>query len=134
MLRLRILKVVFLQTDDKDFRRRKQAFAFINGQFNVFDHYNVIDYLYAHGLAVKTEYRGRGIATELLKARVPFMKAHDLTVTASLFTTSGSQKAATTIGFCEDFSISYEKMQKYFDDLDFSLVDTPDCKLLTLKI
>lgn len=62
------------------------------------------------------------------------MKAHDLTVTASLFTTAGSQKAAGKIGFYDDFSISYELMQKHFDDLDFSLVDTPDCKLLTFKI
>jgi GNAT superfamily N-acetyltransferase len=110
------------------------AFAFINNHFDVFDHYNVIYFLYAHGLAVKTEYRVRGIAAELLKARIPLMKAIGVNITASLFTTVGSQKPALKVGYTEDLSISYEIMQKYFKNFDFSIANSPDCKLLSLKI
>lgn len=100
----------------------------------MFDHYNVNDYLYAHGLAVRTDHRERGIAVEILKARVPLMQACNLSITTSLFTTLGSQKAALKVGFEEDFSISYEKLKQKFKDIDFSSANTPDCKLMSLKI
>lgn len=112
----------------------REAFAFINGQFDVFDHYNVNYYLYAHGLAVKPEYRGRGIAVELLKTRVPLMNVIGLTVTSSLFTTKGSQVAAFKVGYTEDFAITYEIIKKKFPTVDFSCANSPDCKLLSLKI
>lgn len=115
-------------------REIREAFNFINGLFDVFEHYNVNYYLYAHGLAVKTEYRGRGIATEVLKARVPLMSTLGLSVTSSLFTTLAAQKAAFKIGYTEDFSVSYEILQKRFKNFDFSIADTDDCKLLSFKI
>lgn len=124
----------FFQSDDKVFMRMRQSFAFINNFFDVHAHNNVIYFLYAHGLAVKTEYRGRGIATELLKVRIPFMRANGLLVTASLFTTAASQKAAFKLGFREDFSISYKVLQQQFPDFDFSSANCDDCKLLSLKI
>jgi hypothetical protein len=83
---------------------------------------------------VKTEYRGFGIATELLKARIPLMKVLDLTITASLFTTIQSQKAAEHVGFEEEFSISYGILQEKYPKFDFSSASAPDCKLLSLKI
>ena len=112
----------------------RQTFTYINKFFDVFDHYNIIYYLYAQGLAVKPNYRGLGIATELLKARVPLMKALDITVTASLFTTIQSQKAAEKIGFQEEFSISYEILQQNFPKFDFSIANAANCKMLSLKI
>ena len=112
----------------------RQTFTYINNFFDVFDHYNIIYYLYAHGLAVKPTFRGLGIATELLKARVPLMKALDITVTASIFTTINSQKAAEKIGFREEFSISYEILQQKYPKFDFSIANSADCKLLSLKI
>lgn len=40
------------------------------------------------------KYRGRGIATEMLKARRPFLEALGLKVTSTAFTGIGTQKAA----------------------------------------
>lgn len=102
--------------------------------YDVFGHYNVNYFLYAHGLAVKTENRGKGIASELLKARVSFMKANDLSVTTSIFTTSGGQKAAEKSGFFDNFVISYDILQQRFTDFNFSSADTRNCKISTLKI
>lgn len=100
----------------------------------MYGHYNVNYFLYAHGLAVKKEYRGKGIASELLNARVSFMKAHDLSVTTSVLTTSGGQKAAEKAGFSDNFVISYDMLQEMFRDLNFSAADTAHCKISTLKI
>lgn len=102
--------------------------------YDVHGHYNVNYFLYAYGLAVKTEYRGRGIASELLKARSLLMRAYDISVTTSIFTTHAGQKAAAKTGFSENFAISYETLQDKFKDLDFSGVDTPICKVLSLQI
>lgn len=75
-------------------------------QFNVFQHYKVDEYLIAYGLCVDTDFRGRGIATEMLKARVPVLKALGLKVTATAFTGIGSQKAAEKAGYEENFVIT----------------------------
>lgn len=91
-------------------------------------------FLFANGLAVKNEYRGKGIASELLKARTSFMKANDLSVTTTVFTTSGAQKAAEKSGFSDNFVISYEQLQERFKDFNFSSADTANCKISTLKI
>lgn len=115
-------------------RAIREAFLFITSLFDVFEHYNVNYYLYAHGLAVKTEYRDRGIATELLKSRAPLMRSLGLSVTSSLFTTLGAQKAALKVGYTEDFSITYEVLQRKLTNFDFSCADAVDCKLLSFKI
>lgn len=60
----------------------------------VFEKFNVDQYLSGYGLVVRREFRFRGIATEMIKARVPFMKNLGLKVTATAFTALGSQKAA----------------------------------------
>lgn len=75
-------------------------------QFNVFDHYNVTEYLQAYGLCVDTVYRGRGIATEMLKARGMVLRALGLNVTTAAYSGAGSQAAAFTAGFEENFIIS----------------------------
>lgn len=107
---------------------------FINSYFDTFDHYNVIDFLYAHGLAVRTEYRGKGIAAELLKARIPFMKVHNLSVSSSLFTTAASQKAAIKAGFYEDMAMPLDVLKRKFKDFTFPSDAPENCTLLTLKV
>jgi ribosomal protein S18 acetylase RimI-like enzyme len=71
-------------------------------QFNVFEHYKVDEYLYGYGLAVDPKYRGRGIATEMLKARIPLLKSLGLTLTSTGFNGAASQKAAKKAGFHDD--------------------------------
>jgi RimJ/RimL family protein N-acetyltransferase len=75
-------------------------------QFNVFQQYNVDEYLIAYGLCVDSTYRGRGVATEMLKARRPLLKALGLKVTTTAFTGIGSQKAAEKAGYEENFVIT----------------------------
>lgn len=75
-------------------------------QFSPFKHYNVDKYLVAYGLCVDTNYRARGIATEMLKARVPLLKSLGLKITTTAFTGIGSQKAAEKAGYEENYAIT----------------------------
>lgn len=96
--------------------------------------YKVDRLLLAVGLCVDPKFRGRGIATEILKTRADLMKSIDLKLTTTIFSTVGAQKAAKAAGFDENFSISYEDFQEKFPAMDFSHVFKTHCKVLSLKI
>jgi hypothetical protein len=55
-------------------------------QFDPCQHYNVDKYLIAYGLCVDTDYRGCGIATQMLRTRAPLLKHLGLKVTTTAFT------------------------------------------------
>lgn len=103
-------------------------------QFNVYEFYNVDKYLTAYGLSVHTDYRGRGIATMMLKARVPLLKALGLKVTSTAFTAIGSQIASAKAGYEENLVLSYEDLGQLFPTFDFKLSKTKFFKTLSLKI
>lgn len=111
-----------------------EALAFVDSKFDAAEHYGVDHFLYGIGLVVKSTYRGRGIATELLKARAPFMKHLGLTMTSTIFSGIGSQKAAEGAGYTDDFVISYEEIEQNFPTLDFSAATATHCKTQSLKI
>lgn len=103
-------------------------------QFDVFAAYNVDKYLTAHGLCVDPRYRGRGIATEILKARVPILKGLGLKVTSTLFSAIGSQTAAKNAGFKNVYAISYSELVKIFPGFDFSKSVTKILKTMALTV
>lgn len=76
---------------------------YIAEQADIYGKYNVDQFLAAYALCVDRAYRGNGIATEMLKSRVPFMKAMGLKVTGTAFTAIGSQIAAKRAGYEEYF-------------------------------
>lgn len=126
---------IFLQTsDDIRFKTRADAINFVHNQFSVMDYYKVDRFLTAAGLCVNPKFRGRGIATEILKARAPLMKAVGLEVTSSFFTTIGGQKSAKAAGYEENYVISFEEMQEKFPTLDFVKFFKTNCEVLSLKV
>ena len=90
--------------------------------------------MYAVGLCVDNKFRGRGIATEILKARAPLMKEIGLEVTSSIFSTVGAQKAAKAAGYEENYSVNYDDCHKKFPELNFSHVTKMSCKVLSMKV
>lgn len=96
--------------------------------------YNVDRLMWAAGLCVDAKLRGRGIATEILKARASLMKTIGIQVTTSIFSTVGAQKAALAAKYDENYSITYEDLQKEFPKMNFSRVFGTSCKVLSLKI
>ncbi|KAG5667938.1 hypothetical protein PVAND_015903 [Polypedilum vanderplanki] len=81
----------------------------INNQINPFEIFNVDQYFTAYGLVVNSKYRGREIVTEMLKARIPIIKAFGLKVTVTIFTGIGSQTAAKKADYDDLYSFKYIK-------------------------
>lgn len=73
--------------------------------FDPFKHYSVDVLMFALGLIVLPDYRRRGIAYELMKAREHVGKAVGLQVTSNVFTSLGAQRAAAKAGYDENFAI-----------------------------
>uniref|UniRef100_A0A182PHW7 N-acetyltransferase domain-containing protein n=1 Tax=Anopheles epiroticus TaxID=199890 RepID=A0A182PHW7_9DIPT len=89
----------------KDMQILVAANEYMTDTVNLFERYGVDKYLTAYGLSVNTRYRGRGIATEILKARRPICRAFGLRLTSTNFTAIGSQKPAAKIGFQTDLEM-----------------------------
>lgn len=111
-----------------------KAVDYMHEKFDVFGHYQVNSYLSGFGLCVDPAYRGRGVATALLKARASLLRCLKLNITSTIFTSIGSQKAAATAGYEENCSTSYREIQEEIPGLDFSDVVTTHCKVFSLKI
>jgi GNAT superfamily N-acetyltransferase len=125
---------LFFQSSDSDLKILRESSAFTSQLYDVFEHFQVDHYLHAYGLGVKSNYRGQGIAVELLSARVFLLKVLDLSVTFTTFSTLSSQKSAEKAGFKEVFSISYEELQKVFPHFDFSEASGSHCKSFVLEV
>lgn len=111
-----------------------RSLSYVAEKFDVFEHFKVDHYLCGAGLCVSSKYRGRKIATELLKARVNLLKALGLTVTSTIYSTIASQKAAVLAGHELKSTTSYEELQKKFPESDFLIANTKYCKIFALKI
>ncbi|XP_055616763.1 uncharacterized protein LOC129762485 [Toxorhynchites rutilus septentrionalis] len=107
---------------------------YMTQQFNLFEHYKVNHYLTAFGLAINRRYRGRGIATEVLKARVPLCRAFGIKLTATNFSADASQVAATKAGFESNFEVTYEDFSKMGPRYSFPGIQSKSLKLMSLKI
>lgn len=101
---------------------------------NVFEKYGVDQFLTDYGLVTSKSYRKRGIATELLKARLPIQKSLNLAVSSTLFTVIGSQKAAYKANYCEVFSMKYTDLGEKFKEFDISKRSCESCIILDFKI
>ncbi|CAH0700007.1 unnamed protein product [Spodoptera exigua] len=78
----------------------------------IYDKYNVNTYLMGAGLSVAPEYRGLGIAVELLKARINLSKDLGFRATGGIFTSAKAQRAAEKAGMECLYHISYKKFGK----------------------
>lgn len=113
----------------------KAVHDFALTRHNLFDQYTFVDkILIAYGLSVSRKYRQRGIATEILRARIPLCKMLDIPLTSTVFTAIGSQKPAEKIGFQVDYEISYDDLKKQFQEFTFDDLGTNSVKLMTLVI
>lgn len=108
--------------------------CYVSRQAHVYERYGVDRYLNAMGLSVDPKYRGRGIATELLRARIPLCKAMGLKLTSTCFTGPESQAAAKKAGFKEDFSITYAELVQVDQRFVFPGIEDSFCKYMSLQV
>lgn len=128
--------------DDKDdyeckgqrWREVYDAVMYFTKQSRVFEQYQVSEYMGAFGLSVSPKYRGRGIATEILRARVPLCKAIGIPLTSTVFTAIGSQIPAAKVGFEESFIMAYDELAKADPRFVFPGVKSTHCKSMSMRI
>jgi GNAT superfamily N-acetyltransferase len=120
--------------DNIKFQLLTDAKNYIENSYNVMEHYDVDRYMFTAGLCVHRKYRCKGIGTQILKARIPLMKAIDVNVTVSIFSTIGAQNAAVAAGFINNYEITYEELEAKFPAMDFSHAYGTSCKLSSLKV
>ncbi|XP_070495432.1 uncharacterized protein [Chironomus tepperi] len=120
-----------VETPDQNLKDIITVMDYTLSQANIFTKYNTDKYLGSLGLCVNREYRGCGIAKELLKARRHIMDNLGLAVTATFFSSKGSQAAAKDVGFEEIFAIRYEDMRKILN-IDFMNGMSDFCKIMAL--
>ena len=128
------LTEIFSQYRSQEFIDICKAFKYCGDQFDVFTNFNVDRFLYAFGLCVNPKYRGCGIATEMLKARAPILRALGMKVTSTAFTGIGSQIAAAKAGYNVDLEVEYAKIQHVFPGFDFSKSPTKTFKSMSLSV
>ncbi|GAB0087127.1 uncharacterized protein DMENIID0001_014040 [Sergentomyia squamirostris] len=107
---------------------------FLKKKSDVFRRYNVDKYLHGLGLLTMPNYRGCGLAVEVLKARFPLMKALGLTLTSTVFSAAGSQGAARKAGFTEDLVISYESLGTEYPFVKYPNISWPVVKVMCYQI
>ncbi|CAG9810681.1 unnamed protein product [Chironomus riparius] len=93
------------EINDQNVKDMVTVMDYTLNQASIFTKYNTDKYLGSLGLCVSREYRGCGIAKELLKARRQVMENLGLIVTATVFSAKGSQNAAKSVGFEEVFAV-----------------------------
>jgi hypothetical protein len=120
--------------DDAKFQLLMDSKHYIETRYNIMEQYDVDRYMFTAGLCVHKKHRCKGVATQILKARGPLMKAIGVEVTASIFSTVGAQNAASSAGFTHHYSILYEDFEKIFPEIDFSHAYGGSVKLSAFKL
>jgi RimJ/RimL family protein N-acetyltransferase len=110
------------------------AVNYILDQCNVYEKYSTDATMFGWGLSVSNKFRGRGIANEILKARIPFCKAIGVKLSTTIFTNRISQKCAESVGFKDDYAIAYDELVKIDSGWDFRKTPTKVCKMKSLCI
>jgi len=90
------------------------------GDFDVFKHYNVDNYVGSFGLSVVQKYWGRNIGFKLLKSREPMGKAFGIDIAHSAFSSNFSNPIAEKVGYEVDAEITYEELSKLDSRFDFA--------------
>ncbi|XP_063706456.1 uncharacterized protein LOC134835507 [Culicoides brevitarsis] len=103
----------------RDHKYRGKAFHFtielylwLLQQFDMYEKFGIDSFLLGYGMGVQRKYRYRGIATEFLKGRRPMLEAIGVPYTTTMFTSGGTQKAATKAGYTTFYEIKYEECIK----------------------
>jgi len=124
----------FPQIQSKPLLEIFELVSYVREKSDLFNTYKVDKYMTEYGQCVHPDYRQRGIATEILKARAPLMKALGLNLTSTAFTVIGSQIAAERASYDLSCEINYSDLQAKFPSFDFSGCTTKTYKQMSLKV
>lgn len=94
-------KLIFYKFQPKSrlFREDHLVMDLVLQKSDHFKRFNVDKYLTCWALAVHSDYWGRGICTELIKAKIDMLKFLDLELTSTGYSADGSIRASEKAGF-----------------------------------
>ncbi|CAH0728795.1 unnamed protein product, partial [Brenthis ino] len=98
----------------------------------IYDKYDVSKYLMGAGLSVSPEYRGLGVAVELLKCRKLLAKEEGLTVTGGIFTSASAQRSAEKASMECIYQVPYKKFGEQCK-IEFN-TSTENLKIFAAKV
>ncbi|KAL0840305.1 hypothetical protein ABMA28_015577 [Loxostege sticticalis] len=98
----------------------------------IYDKYSSNEYLMGAGLSVTPEYRGLGIAVELLKTRMELSRSLGFKATGGIFTSAPAQKSADKAGYECLHEIPYKEFGKQCN-ITFN-TDTESLKIYAMCI
>lgn len=101
---------------------------------DVFNLHNVDYYLSGTGLAIDVAYCGRGIATEMLKAREFILKDIGVTVTSTGFSSVGAQIAAKKANYLVDCDVAYADLALLNPNWEFKNIKTKSYIQMSFKV
>jgi GNAT superfamily N-acetyltransferase len=101
--------------------------------FDAFKHFQVDKLMFALGLIVLPEYRRRGIAYQLMRAREEIGKAIGIRVSSNVFTSLGAQRAAEKAGYEDYFSIKFSDLEKLNEDSKMPGIEEKYLKIMSKK-
>ncbi|CAG9134911.1 unnamed protein product [Plutella xylostella] len=81
----------------------------------IYDKFEVNEYMMGSGLSVAPQYRGLGIAVELLKARLNLAKTLGFKVTGGIFTSESAQRSAEKAGYGCCYQTPYKEFGNQCD-------------------
>ncbi|XP_045764989.1 uncharacterized protein LOC123867147 [Maniola jurtina] len=98
----------------------------------IYDKYDVSKYLMGAGLSVTPEYRGLGVAVELLKCRMLLAKEEGMSVTGGIFTSESAQRSADKAGWECLYQVPYKQFGEQCE-IDFN-TSTENLKIFAAKV
>ncbi|KAG5684446.1 hypothetical protein PVAND_013680 [Polypedilum vanderplanki] len=122
-----------IKTKSKTCVDNDEVVNYVLEQADLFNRHNVDYYLSGTGLAIDPQYRRRGIATEMIKARLIMLDFYNLELTSTGYSSIGAQKAAEKAGCKVDYSISYEELAKIRPNWNFLGTDTESYVQMSFK-
>lgn len=122
------------QGKSKNISEYIRLFHHLEKSFYIFDEFQVEISLKAAGLSVIPEFRGLGIAVELLEARTELCKALKIPLTATEFTSAGGQASARKAGYTWVRDVQYADLMKELPEMPLTNIKHPFTSLMYKKI
>lgn len=134
------LNVMYLETFDsphyecqgEKWKYVHDAIEYTLNKVNIFEKYGVDKYLSAMGLTVDDRYQGRGIAKEIVKARVPLCQSLGLKLISNIWSEFGAY-VAQKVGYKLDTEVTYAELLKAGLVVD-KLTPEKSLKVMSLEV
>lgn len=106
---------------------------YLDELYNIFEMHQEDTILHCSTLSVHKDYRGRGIARQILEAQKILIEHLNINVLTTYFTSKFMQTAALNLGYVEDLELFYEDCEKLDPGYSFPGITAKSCKMMSYR-